>query len=501
MSPDQIASVVEEIRERVRSRHERTVPRIPDLELPPLDVLEHARDAAEVKASSIGTVNPRRAGVVNALIQSIKKAIARLLHWHVREQVDFNRAVIRYMDRNLEINIEQNHNILLVARGFAALQEENENLRQLNSGLRQANAELHDRVSVLGQQGADMLQYWNQWHPAWEEKLTQTEIEFLRLVREIESTAKQIESGSKQIHLKMHGEYLEALARSSEEVQQKLWADLARAKQEMDRLIHTELRLIRRRTPASAGAPAEPAPQTRPAAPAEAGAVASSNGAGGQWDSLDYARFQERFRGSEDHIERTQAFFAPYFEHCRNVLDLGCGRGEFLKLMRGKGIAARGVDGDADAIAACREKGVDAEQGDMFEYLRSQSDGSLDGIFCAHVLEHLPPHRVVELIALAAEKLAPSGVLAVETPNPRCLAIFAADFYLDPTHVRPIPPSLLSFYCEEAGLSGIEVHDLHPATEVFPELAALDKVEGLKDFGRRFFGGLDYALIGRKLET
>jgi O-antigen chain-terminating methyltransferase len=102
---------------------------------------------------------------------------------------------------------------------------------------------------------------------------------------------------------------------------------------------------------------------------------------------------------------------------------------------------------------------------------------------------------------LAAEKLAPGGVIAVETPNPRCLAIFAGDFYIDPTHVRPVPPALLSFYFEEAGIGGIELHELHPAADLFPEIAALDNVEGLRDFRRKFFGGLDYALVGRKLET
>jgi O-antigen chain-terminating methyltransferase len=117
------------------------------------------------------------------------------------------------------------------------------------------------------------------------------------------------------------------------------------------------------------------------------------------------------------------------------------------------------------------------------------------------VVEHLTPQKISQLVRLAAQKLEPNGILAVETPNPSCLAIFARDFYIDPTHVRPVPSSLLSFYFEEAGIGGIEVHELHPASEIFPEVAALDKVDGLQDFRRKFFGGLDYALIGRKLES
>ena len=130
----------------------------------------------------------------------------------------------------------------------------------------------------------------------------------------------------------------------------------------------------------------------------------------------------------------------------------------------------------------------------MFPYLAALPAGSLDGIFCAQVVEHLPPERVPELVRLAAAALAPGGVLAIETPNPECLAIFAVHFFLDPTHVRPVPHPLLAFYFEEAGLGSIEVHKLFPAIDSTPELAALPP-----EFRERFFGGQDYAIVGRRL--
>ena len=102
---------------------------------------------------------------------------------------------------------------------------------------------------------------------------------------------------------------------------------------------------------------------------------------------------------------------------------------------------------------------------------------------------------------LAARKLLPGGVFAIETPNPGCLAIFAGDFYLDPTHQRPVPSRQLDFYLREAGFGEIETHELNPAAEVFPELAAMDESEALRGFRRRFFGGLDYAIIGRKMNS
>jgi O-antigen chain-terminating methyltransferase len=98
------------------------------------------------------------------------------------------------------------------------------------------------------------------------------------------------------------------------------------------------------------------------------------------------------------------------------------------------------------------------------------------------------------LIRLAASKLSRGGLLAVETPNPECLAALAAHFYLDPTHNRPVPAALLKYYFEEAGLGGIEIRTLSPAAESMPSLAGLPE-----DFREAFFGGMDYAILGRKL--
>jgi hypothetical protein len=109
-------------------------------------------------------------------------------------------------------------------------------------------------------------------------------------------------------------------------------------------------------------------------------------------------------------------------------------------------------------------------------------------------VEHLEPGRLPAMIQLCAAKLRSGGILAIETPNPECLAIFATHFYLDPTHTRPIPHPLMGFYMEECGFGQIEVHELSPAVESIEELAELPE-----NFRKRFFGGLDYAIIGRKL--
>jgi 2-polyprenyl-3-methyl-5-hydroxy-6-metoxy-1,4-benzoquinol methylase len=257
---------------------------------------------------------------------------------------------------------------------------------------------------------------------------------------------------------------------------------MERIRKDYDHLIHSELRLIRQRaaaSPATAAAPPQP-PAQAPAPPAP--------------PEFDYARFAERFRGSEDYVRKGQQFYLPYFSGRREVLDIGCGRGEFLELMREAGVPARGIDLSRESVDLCRQKGCRRMHADLFVYLADLPEGSLDGIFSAQVVEHLPPERLPDMIRLAASRLERDGVLAIETPNPECLAIFASHFYLDPTHTRPVPHALLSFYMEEYGLGGIEVHRLSPAIESMPALASLPE-----DFREAFFGGLDYAIIGRKL--
>ena len=165
-----------------------------------------------------------------------------------------------------------------------------------------------------------------------------------------------------------------------------------------------------------------------------------------------------------------------------------------LEVLRGAGISARGIDRNEDSLALCRSKGLDVESADLFGYLSALPDSSLGGLVCCQVVEHLPPERLPELAQLAQTKLRAGGLLAIETPNPECLAIFATHFYLDPTHRHPIPAALMSFYLEEAGFGGMQVERLSPAIESMPAVAELPEA-----FRKEFFGALDYVIFSRKL--
>ena len=144
---------------------------------------------------------------------------------------------------------------------------------------------------------------------------------------------------------------------------------------------------------------------------------------------------------------------AVYFAGCKMVLDLGCGPGHFLGVMRKQGTAAYGVDTEPASYAACRRQGLAARKMDCLTHLRGLKVGSLPGLHCSNLLEHLPMAQALELLALAASRLAPGGRLVLSTANPACLGIMTHSFWDDPQHVRPWPASLLQRLAEGHGLS------------------------------------------------
>jgi O-antigen chain-terminating methyltransferase len=461
----ELIEILREVRERVRARNPQTAAGV-DIALPDLTPPMHARDAAMGKVAAIGTVNPRAGGLVNGVVQGWKRLLARVLDWHVREQVEFNRDMVAYADAVLEA------------------------LRESNRALSAMGGRLAQQEPIVDQM-KDMRDHWAAWRAGWEQKLQENEVQFLRGVADLQGAFQHqvtlIEASHRDLIRGQNTEFHAALERHGFEIQERLWAVVDKMRAELERMIHGELRMIRQRAQIGAAAAPPASPPPGPSAPDRAGESQRQV-------PIDYPKFAERFRGTEEYVQAGQRFYLPYFEGCRNVLDIGCGRGEFLEMMRDASIPARGIDLGAEPVAACRLKGLDAEIADVFPYLAALEEGSLDGIFCAQVVEHLPPERLPELIRLCAERLARGGVIVIETPNPECLAIFGTHFYLDPTHTRPVPHPLLMFYLEEYGVGLLQLRRLSPAMETMPSLGSLPD-----DFRDAFFGSLDYAVIGRKL--
>ncbi|MEO1366462.1 MAG: class I SAM-dependent methyltransferase [Acidobacteriota bacterium] len=224
-----------------------------------------------------------------------------------------------------------------------------------------------------------------------------------------------------------------------------------------------------------------------------------------------YLELEKRFRGSEEEIARRVATYRDYLEGQGRVLDLGCGRGEALAVMESWGLRARGVDASSEMVARCRERGLTAEQADLFQALAGVPEASLGGVVSFHVIEHLPDVAVGRLVRLAWRALQPGGVLILETPSPLALAMSARDFWLDPTHTRPVHPGHLEVTFREAGFEPVHRLDLHPfaAEAHLPEidLEALpedqkrlaDQVNRLRDLlDDLLFGHRDFGMVGHK---
>jgi SAM-dependent methyltransferase len=327
--------------------------------------------------------------------------------------------------------------------------------------------------------------------------------------------------------------YLEALdAEGIEDLMQHNDALFARADQKLDRY-RREVRdllgslgaaLARVVEAPAAGPERQAAAGTGPAGQAVAGSgpggQAAAPGAGST--ALDVAQAREehayfelerRYRGTEEEIRERIARYLPWVEAAGGgpVLDLGCGRGEALALLHDHGIEARGVDDSARMVATCRARGLAADQGDLFAALAAAPPGSLGAVTSFHVVEHLPIGALDRLVRLAWGALRPGGVLVLETPSPLSLVVAARNFWLDPTHVRPVHPESLRLMYELAGFDPIERLDLRPfaAAERLPEIdlarlapeqrALADAVNRLRDhLDELLYGCQDFGLIGTR---
>lgn len=161
----------------------------------------------------------------------------------------------------------------------------------------------------------------------------------------------------------------------------------------------------------------------------------------------------------EASVRRSYALLLEYFEGCNAVLDMGCGRGVLLEMLREKGIRAVGCDSEPVMVQACLSKGLTCFQEDVISFIRN-TDQKFDGICCGHLIEHLPPSAALELLKRCYDKLSPGGRLLIITPNPEDLKIITFYFWLDLTHVRPYPRFLLEQMLKHVGFTIEQSHDL-----------------------------------------
>lgn len=216
-----------------------------------------------------------------------------------------------------------------------------------------------------------------------------------------------------------------------------------------------------------------------------------------------YMALEDRFRGSRAEIEERLRFYLPLLAKHQigtrrmPVLDIGCGRGEWLAVLSEANLDAYGVDTNRIFVAECREKGLRVTEEDALQHLRSLPDNRLGAVTGFHIIEHLSLEVLIKLIDETVRVLKPGGLAIFETPNPQNVLVGSHNFYIDPTHRNPIPCLTAQFLLEARGLCDVEILQLHPYAEAYkvPD----GGTELARRFNDYFYGPQDYAVIGRRV--
>lgn len=211
-----------------------------------------------------------------------------------------------------------------------------------------------------------------------------------------------------------------------------------------------------------------------------------------------YASFDEQFRGSQEEIKRRLRVYLPIIRRqgigreTMPILDVGCGRGEWLELLREEGLKAWGVDSNRILVEWCRQRGLEVKENDVLAALHQLPDSSLGAVTGFHIIEHLPIEKLVELLNQTVRILRPGGLVIFETPNPQNVLVGSCNFYFDPTHRNPLPSQVTKFLLESRGFVRVEVLDLNPSDDT----PIAENTEVARRFNQHFYGPMDYAVVG-----
>lgn len=214
-----------------------------------------------------------------------------------------------------------------------------------------------------------------------------------------------------------------------------------------------------------------------------------------------YVSFEDQFRGTREDIKELLRVYLPFLRDAgvgsaaMPVLDVGCGRGEWLEVLQEERLVARGLDVNRIMVEQCRQRGFDVALGDVLEYLRNLPDASVGAVTGFHIIEHLPLDRFIKLLDETVRVLKPQGLAIFETPNPHNVLVGSCNFYIDPTHRNPLPSQTVKFLAEARGLCRVEILNLHP----FPPAFQVNGSAVAERFNEYFYGPRDYAVIGWKV--
>jgi SAM-dependent methyltransferase len=498
-----VQTIMQEIRERLRQRSSpppfSAIPDFSALQLPEMGALENTVRSLNSSQSLVGELPPQPISLRAKLGALLVKFVQRMLFWYTPQIREFQAGVVRGFEeqlnilRNLAAGNQQNEALLLdVKQAFEKLMQGLVAERATSEILEQAlAAEIRAREHL-----AQSLEAGQAAEAHARERLAQSleaGLAAAALPREhlAQSLAGEI-AAREQVSADL---VAEMRARES----------LSSAAMEKSRQLEVIIQQLRAENSYQSARISLLLEETRKRAAAVSGAPQPATLADHDNHKLDgfYCAFGDRFRGSQPEIAQRLRFYLPWLDKHQlgtsrmPILDLGCGRGEWLELLSEAGLEAYGVDTNSLFVADCRERGLRVHEADALQHLRSLPDRRLGAVTGFHIIEHLPLDVLVSLIDETVRVLKPGGLAIFETPNPQNVLVGSHNFYLDPTHRHPIPGPTAQFLLEARGLCHVEIVQLHPYAEAYwvPE----DGSALARKFNEYFYGAQDYAVIGRRV--
>lgn len=213
-----------------------------------------------------------------------------------------------------------------------------------------------------------------------------------------------------------------------------------------------------------------------------------------------YLEFENQFRGDQKTIRQRSIFYAELLKRQKirysiyPILDVGCGRGEFLEILKEYGFSSSGIDMNKDMVKEAKRKGLDASYSDAVTHLKKGGFRKYGAITGFHIIEHIPFEELITMFRAAYRSLHKNGIVVFETPNPENISVGSCNFYIDPSHLNPLPPALVEYTLKSVGFAEVEIlyrNEANPKRKHY-------KDPMLEELSNRLYGPLDYAVVGYK---
>lgn len=487
-----VTEIMREIRERVRQKHstglipDRYGPALPSLLL---DSVRASLSELRTSAENIDQLPPQPPTVRGSIGGVLSRLVRRLLFWQYAQAKSFQATVLRIFEQfcvsseSLASRIEEMD--AEIRHGSSKVQRLSEHNEQLEMALSAASPTIQRLIEDTERLSTDNHRLRADFTSA-QQHLTELSNALSSITQQITSANRTIEGIQKQC---------ESVRDTGSQETRRIAEQLAT----LDRysiITRRNVVLQEQRITAILNSV-----RKHPHAPPSDNKDNRDNTLAPDTMASLYLALEDAFRGSQQEIAERLSVYLPILEQAgvrRSedlVIDIGCGRGEWLNILSRNSYKNKGCDANSSMVSSCRERGLEVVEQDAVQFLGSLQADSVSAITAFHVVEHLPLATMLELIDGSLRALRPGGVLILETPNPQNILVSSHNFYLDPTHRKPIPMLLLQFIVEARGFCDIRPMMLHPYAESM-------LVDGASDvaarFNEYFYGPQDYAIVAHK---